>query len=477
MRATGGRRIGFIPLPKSIGRGRRGARKVRRSDAVKGGREEKERRELLREAYETFIEAFGGEKELDWKKIEARYANGEIPGSVEECYEVIRSMLAESEDPYTKFMTPMEMEAVKGSLEPEMEGYGIVYSLERDGWWRRRKLVVTDVVKGSPAWDVGMQRGDEVTHVNSMAIRRISKMKTMRLFKDRDIQSLVVTYMRKAPPKQSRSQKVFEWAKAKRMRRRGTRVQRISLREGTDNQAVNHRLLEHTVSLQRGQFEMPTVLFRTVPVPTIGNVAYLKVNEFANQTANQVKNALNAIRKDQPIALYVLDLRGNSGGLLDRAATLARTFLPRGRDIVSYTDFRGKSRLLTSSTGFFWGHRIVQTPLAVLVDDESASAAEQVAAALRENCRAVLIGTKTYGKGTVQVIAELPGGGGMSVTTGRYHTPKGNEIGPGQELIPDLKVKRLPDDWRVVQILFGRNCGRYDWILRTTKSCQKMTKP
>ena len=168
------------------------------------------------------------------------------------------------------------------------------------------------------------------------------------------------------------------------------------------------------------------------------NIGYIRITDFDEQTDSGLQKAVKNLKQQAGNKLvgYVLDLRNNPGGLLDQAIAVCDSFLPRGTEVVS-TRGRGDvvQRYATIS-----GDVTGALPIVVLINGGSASASEIVAGALQDHHRAVLLGTKSFGKGSVQTIIPLPGHGAMRLTTARYYTPSGRSI-QAKGIEPDILVE------------------------------------
>jgi carboxyl-terminal processing protease len=196
------------------------------------------------------------------------------------------------------------------------------------------------------------------------------------------------------------------------------------------------------VSLVREIIRVRPVTFHTEG----GDIGYIRITSFNEQTTDGLKKAINDISKQIPqdkLAGYVVDLRNNPGGLLDQAVSVSGTFMPRG-EVVST---RGRTPEETQRFTARGGDLIKGKPLVVLINGGSASASEIVAGALHDHKRATLIGTRSFGKGSVQTIIPLgAGNGAMALTTARYFTPSGRSI-QAQGITPDIQVLQdVPDD-------------------------------
>ena len=170
------------------------------------------------------------------------------------------------------------------------------------------------------------------------------------------------------------------------------------------------------------------------------NVAYIRVTAFNEQTQIGFDKAIEKpIEKIGPNSIgYVIDLRNNPGGLLDEAVSVSSTFLPPGKEVVST---RGRHKEEDQSFVAKGGDKAHGKPIAVLINGGSASASEIVAGALQDHHRAILVGTKSFGKGSVQTIIPVAGGGAMRLTTARYYTPSGRSI-QALGIEPDIVVQQ-----------------------------------
>jgi carboxyl-terminal processing protease len=170
-----------------------------------------------------------------------------------------------------------------------------------------------------------------------------------------------------------------------------------------------------------------------------GDIGYVRITSFNEQTTDGLKKAIASITKDVPqekLVGYVVDLRNNPGGLLDQAVSVSSAFLQRG-EVVST---RGRNPEETQRFTAHGGDLTKGKPLVVLVNGGSASASEIVAGALHDHKRATIIGTRSFGKGSVQTIIPLgAGNGALALTTARYYTPSGRSI-QAQGIAPDIEI-------------------------------------
>jgi carboxyl-terminal processing protease len=202
---------------------------------------------------------------------------------------------------------------------------------------------------------------------------------------------------------------------------------------------------EITLTIRRGEedpfdvkLERATITIRSVRHRTIGDIGYVRITSFNEQSTSGLQEAVASIRKEVGDRLhgYVIDLRNNPGGLLDQAISVSDAFLERG-EIVST---RGRDEENSSRANATPGDITDGAPLVVLINGGSASASEIVAGALQDQHRAIILGTQSFGKGSVQTIIPLQGYGAMRLTTARYYTPSGRSI-QAKGITPDIKVE------------------------------------
>jgi len=180
------------------------------------------------------------------------------------------------------------------------------------------------------------------------------------------------------------------------------------------------------------------VRFSKKTSPT-GDVGYIRLTQFSANASKEMADAIKALEA-QNVNGYILDLRSNPGGLLYSSIEIAQMWLKEGT-IVSTSDRQGERDRETANN-----RALTDKPLVVLVDGGSASASEILSGALQDNKRAVLVGTKTFGKGLVQSVRGLGDGSGLAVTIAKYYTPKGRDINQAG-IVPD-QVLELSDEQR-----------------------------
>ena len=337
--------------------------------------------------------SLGREKEAIYKEldifaeglalIEKKYVEDTAPEDL--IYGAMRGMLI-SLDSYSQFLSPDEYKELLVDTEGEFGGIGIEITI-KDGL-----LTIVSPIEGTPGWEGGLLPGDVIVKIDG------------ELTKDINLQEAV---------KKLRGQP-------------GTKVDLTVWREKT-RATVEIPIVRGIIHIQ----DIKRALILE------DNIAYIRIAEFRESTAIDLDKALRDLQKEGMKGI-ILDVRSNPGGLLYSAIEVASRFLPGGDVIVSTkskTEDEKIFKALPSSV------RITEIPMVVLIDQGSASGSEIVAAALRENKRAVLLGETTFGKGSVQTIIPLSDGSALRITTSKYYTPNGVSIHE-KGIEPDISVPR-----------------------------------
>jgi len=301
-------------------------------------------------------------------------------------YGAIRGMVA-TLDPHSAFLDPDEVRLLESDTDGRFAGVGVEISM-RDGW-----LTVLGVFPGGPAAAAGVKPGDRFLRIEGRGARDMRMDDAVRV-------------MRGEP---------------------GTRVHVAIRREGEES--------DLELDLTRAIIDVPPVDARLLP----GGILYVSIASFQSNTADELDAALDAgvrqARASGGVRGLMLDLRNNPGGLVDQAVRVCDEFLSSG--VIVSTRARG-GRLLSESRASLLGTR-PDWPMVVLVNELSASAAEIVAGALHDQHRATLVGDRTFGKGSVQNIIDLPDGSALKLTIARYYTPSGGSI-QARGIEPDVSA-------------------------------------
>ncbi|HEY9738041.1 MAG TPA: S41 family peptidase [Trichocoleus sp.] len=341
---------------------------------------------VLDEAWQIINSEYvdGDFNQVDWQAVRQTLLGRQYT-SREEAYSVLRSTLRRLNDPYTRFLDPREYAELTEQTSGETSGVGV--RLRRDV--QTGRVFVTEVVEGSPAQQAGLQAGDQLLLVDSQSTERLT------------IEGI-----------------------AQRLRgEEGSRVTVTLSRNGSQ---------PRTVVLTRTLMEIPTVEYAFKQQGS-SRIGYIRLLEFNAHAAEQMERAINQLTQ-QGVEGFVLDLRGNPGGLYGASIEISRMWLQRG-DIVKTIDRDGHSESIRAD-----GTAITQLPLTVLVDGRSASSSEILTGALRDNNRATVVGSTTFGKALVQSLHGLSDGSGLTVTVAHYYTPNGTDISR-KGIVPDIQVQ------------------------------------
>lgn len=311
----------------------------------------------------------------------------------------INGMLT-SLDPHSSYLNPDAAKDMRVQTKGEFGGLGIEVTMEND------LVKVITPIDDTPASRAGVLAGDYISEIDGEEVRGL----TLNDAVDK-MRGLV-----------------------------NTPIKLTILREGADKPIE--------VTIVRDIIKVKAVKFRVE-----NDVGYMKITSFTEKTYDDLQKAIEQIKKQVPgdkLKGYVLDLRLNPGGLLDQAVSVSDTFLDRG-EIVST---RGRESRDISRFDARPGDLIDGKPLIVLVNGGSASASEIVAGALQDHRRATVLGSQSFGKGSVQTIIPLAENGALRLTTALYYTPSGKSI-QGKGITPDISVDQpLPEE------LQGRDLSR-----------------
>lgn len=288
--------------------------------------------------------------------------------------DVLTAFASASGDPYVRYYSPARYQELLNTNDEGYAGIGVLFS-EYNG-----AAYVVDVFEGAPAQLADVQVGDYVVAVDGDREQSWSRSEIASLLSQRAGQSVVITWRRPE-----------------------------SLESGGGR--------EFTTTLQCAEYDEPNV---TTEYYEDNHVGYIRVKQFTQNSASLVGEALTTLEA-QGAESYVLDLRDNPGGYLSQAVDIASLFMNSGT-VVEVKTIDGQSAKPAS------GKTATSAPLVVLINKNTAAAAEVVAAALKESQRATLVGVTTLGKGSVQVLHELSFGGAIRYTAAYYLTPEGHAI-------------------------------------------------
>ena len=322
--------------------------------------------------YRDYLDSSGDYDEKSWRQLRSKLLNKSFAGNAES-YEAIRGMLASLNDPYTRFLDPKQFKEMRIDTSGELMGVGIQLSLDT----KTKELVVVSPIEGTPASRAGVLSKDVIVSIDGNSTKGMSTEDAVKLIRGPEGSDVI-----------------------------------LGLRRG--DQVLD-------VPLTRARIEINAVTYRLNKTKDQRKIGYIRLKQFNANAAKEMRQAAKSL-EEQGAEGYVLDLRGNPGGLLEASIDIARQWLNEG--IIVSTRTREGIRDVRRATG----SAITDKPLVVLIDQGSASASEILSGSLQDNSRAELVGQKTFGKGLVQAVRGLSDGSGLTVTIAKYLTPKGTDI-------------------------------------------------
>ncbi|MBM55144.1 MAG: peptidase S41 [Euryarchaeota archaeon] len=304
-----------------------------------------------------------------FRELNIYYVDPLSPGEL--VHTGIDSML-DALDPYTIYYPEEKMEDVRFISTGEYGGIGITLKENWEG-----KHVITDIIEDGPAEDAGLKVGDEIVTVKGQTINGESI-------------DAISKYIKGAS---------------------GTEVELGVRKLGEENTT--------TITLEREKIKSPDIPYRGMVSDKTG---YLILSKFTKTASAEVKKSLTYLTDSLGAENIILDLRGNGGGLLREAVNIVNFFVPKGTQVV---EMRGKTEAWNKNYATLRRPLLPEVPLAILIDERSASASEIVSGAIQELDRGVVIGRESFGKGLVQQTKDLAYGSRMKITVAKYYTPSG----------------------------------------------------
>ncbi len=302
-------------------------------------------------------------------------------------YGAIQGMLS-SLDPHSSFMRPDDYKELQVETKGSFTGIGIEITL-RDGI-----LTIVSPIEGTPAYKAGLKANDKILKINGKSTKNMNLLEAVKILRGPKGSKVTISIFRKG------------WREIKNI---------TLVRAVIPIRSVHSKMLDD-------------------------HYAYVRITTFRNNTSVELKKAIDKMKKTHQIKGLIMDLRNNPGGLLNQAVAVADEFLDGG--LIVYTDGRVKDQQMR-----FTAHKgqCYEYPMVVLVNEGSASASEIVAGALQDHKRAIILGTQTFGKGSVQTIIPLEDGSAVRLTTARYYTPSGRSI-QAKGIVPDIVVPFIPPE-------------------------------
>lgn len=298
----------------------------------------------------------------------------------------LKGMIDSLEDPHSNYFSKKGMEELEGKIKGEYSGVGMII---RKG--ANEPVTVELLIEGSPAFNAGIRPNDKILYIEDKSTYDIELEEASRLLKGKS----------------------------------GTKVKLKLYRESEKK--------EREITLIRADIKLENVRSKMLD----GNVGYIKLTQFAEDVDLEVKRELEKLLS-QGMEGLILDLRNNPGGIIGQAIKISSMFIEEGV-IVSERPKKGKE-IFFYREGKYYG----DFPLVILINEGSASASEIVSGAIRDYKRGLLIGEKSFGKGSVQVVLPLPDEDGIKLTIAKYYTPKGENI-HGKGIKPDIVVEEDED--------------------------------
>jgi len=332
-------------------------------------------------------------------------------------YGSLKGMLA-SLDPHSQFMDPETYNELKVDTEGKFGGLGIEITI-KDGL-----LTVITPIEDTPAWKAGIKANDRIVKINDELTREMALTDAVKKMRGKPGEAVNLTILRDS------EKKLLDF-----------KIIRDIIKVKDIKQA---RILED-------------------------DIGYIRLTEFRENTLKEFNNALSSLTKQNMKAL-ILDLRNNPGGLLDVAVKIAGLFIPADKKI-AYT----KGRKQEQNLEFLSDNKnaILDLPLVILINEGSASGSEIVAGVLQDYKRAILIGNKSFGKGSVQTVIPLGDGSALRLTTSHYFTPSGKII-HGKGVTPDILVEvKEGSDSKTEEI----KSDKPDEVFKAVESADKKNKP
>jgi carboxyl-terminal processing protease len=308
----------------------------------------------------------------------------------EETYAAIEELLATLDDPFTRLLRPEQYHSLQVNTSGELSGVGLQININPE----TKLIEVISPLAGSPAEAAGIQPRDSILEIDGVDTKTITLDEAAAMM-------------------------------------RGASGSKVSLRiQPSQDKAAQSR----NVEIVRDRISLNPV-YTALDTNTDKKVGYVRLNQFSANAAKEIAHGVKNLEK-QGAEAYILDLRNNPGGLLQAGIEIARLWINEGT-IVYTVNRQGALGSFDSN------HEILtEDPLVVLVNQGTASASEILAGALQDNQRALLVGEKTFGKGLIQSLFELPDGSGLAVTVAKYETPNHTDIN---------KLGIMPDDLVVQQ--------------------------
>jgi carboxyl-terminal processing protease len=301
-------------------------------------------------------------------------------------YGALKGMLA-ALDPHSQFMDPETYNELKVDTEGRFGGLGIEITI-RDGL-----LTIVTPIEDTPAWKAGLKAGDRIVKINNELTRDMTLLDAVKKLRGKPQEVVNITVLRES-----------------------------------QNKLIDFKIPRDIIKIE--DIKEARILE--------DGIGYIRLIEFRENTAQDLDEVLRKLGKEKMRAL-ILDLRNNPGGLLESAVKITEKFIEKGKLIVAI-----KGRKRSQDTDFIArvNSPILDLPMVVLINEGSASGSEILAACLKDYKRAIIVGMKSFGKGSVQTVIPLSDGSALRLTTAKYFSPSGKQI-HGKGVVPDIEVEEV----------------------------------
>lgn len=324
-----------------------------------------------------------------WDLIKEKHVDRQKLDAQKMVYGAISGMLKATSDPYSSFFNPEESKAFSEDIGGSFEGIGAELGIKEG------ILTVIAPLDNSPAEKAGLRAGDKILSIDGKPSSDLTIDEAVSLIHGK----------------------------------KGTNVTLTVVSEGAEE--------ARDITITRDTIEVKTVKLEFKD----SSIAYLKISKFGENTDKEFNDAASQIISQNSKGI-IIDLRNDPGGLLDQAVTVASRMIPKGKVVVMEEDSSGKrDKLYTQG-----GDKLSSIPTVVLINEGSASASEILAGALKNDQNITLIGKKSFGKGSVQQLMDLPGGSSVKITVAKWLTPNGDYI-MEKGINPDIEVDLTIDDY------------------------------
>ncbi|MFZ3057870.1 MAG: S41 family peptidase [Minisyncoccales bacterium] len=327
-----------------------------------------------------------------WDQVSTDYVD---PGKIDKTkmtYGAIAGMVEAIGDPYTEFYNPEEAKKLEEDLAGSFEGIGLQIGVKDD------QIIAISPIKGTPAEKAGLRPGDLILAVDKTPTTGLSVDEVVNIIRGPKDTKVILTISREET---------------------GTR----------------------DIEITRAVIKVPSMDYEIKELADGKKIAHITLYQFSDSSSQDFKNSAIDILNNN-VSGIILDVRSNPGGLVNQATSIAGWFLERGQLIVIEKDKNGEQIELKSNGP----SNFASLPIVVLINDGSASASEILAGALKDDRQIPIIGTKSFGKGTVQQITSLDDGSSLKITTAKWYTPSGVAI-QDTGIEPDIKVDLTQEDY------------------------------